>query len=110
MLSTPKAVEILADASHGQNLPQYVIQSLVDAGWKGITDLNKRELLSGPDEEFYWDSWNEVLDNATFEMNGGLWRLHQDGDLFALNETMMTPQEYHNFHGEYPEWFKEESE
>lgn len=39
-----------------------------------------------PDNEFYWDDWQEILDNAFAFERGVKWYLYQDGDLFAIPE------------------------
>jgi len=42
-----------------------------------------------------------VLDYATLkDDNGHVWRLWQDGDLWAYCEELMTDAEYSNFFGE----------
>lgn len=46
----------------------------------------RTELTSGPDNEYYWDTWTQVLDSAWHEdpETGLVWRLYQDGDLFMV--------------------------
>ena len=39
----------------------------------------------------------EVLNYATFTENGNVWRLYQDGDLWALCFELMTAKEKENF-------------
>lgn len=50
-----------------------------------------RTLADGETErgEFYWDTWQTVLDNAilTDPQSGLRFRLHQDGDLFLVPEA-----------------------
>jgi len=36
--------------------------------------------LFGPDDEWYWDAWDTVLNNAEFE--GRILHLGESGDLF----------------------------
>ena len=49
---------------------------------------------SGPDEESYWDSWQEVLDSAEWEEDGENWRLHQSGDLWKVRSDAQLPEEF----------------
>ncbi|AQW88558.1 hypothetical protein pEaSNUABM50_00031 [Erwinia phage pEa_SNUABM_50] len=104
-------VELLCDSHHGVYIPQIMIHRLKDNGWRNIP-LNAVEVLSHPDNEDYWDTWNQVLDNAEWhdEYTTQVFKLHHDGDLWAYCEASMSPTEYHNMFGEYPEWFNEELE
>lgn len=48
--------------------------------------LSEREIqvLSDPEHEFYWETWDSIL-NRDFIVNGETWTLYQDGDLWAVN-------------------------
>lgn len=104
-------VELLCDSHHGIYIPSIMIQRLVDNGWKNIPD-NAVEVLSSPDNEFYWETWEEILQNAEWHDNSTdqVFKLHHDGDLFAVCAESCTPQEYHNIFGEYPEWYNQDDE
>ena len=39
--------------------------------------------LESPDNEYYWDAWDDVL-NKTFIIEGVVCTLEQDGDLWAI--------------------------
>ena len=60
--------------------------------WQGLSD-DDREILANPENELYWDVWQEVLDNAFFvakdepNLLEGKWTLYQDGDLWAVHES-----------------------
>lgn len=42
-------------------------------------------LKDGAEHEFYWDTWDYVLDNAYFiDSDGKRWTLYQDDDLFVI--------------------------
>lgn len=54
--------------------------------------------LIGPDQEFYWESWDEILSHAVHtDANGNKWMLHQDGDLWCYCVELMTDEEKTNF-------------
>jgi hypothetical protein len=55
-------------------------------GWEGIDEQDKNTCLNGPDEEWYWEAWDNILQNATYTdpNDGSVWGLYQDGDLFAF--------------------------
>lgn len=78
-------MELLCDSHHGQFIPQIMARRLFDAGWSGIDLSDVVELEAGPYEcEWYWDTWDNVLNNAQFtDEDGVIWHLYQDGDLFA---------------------------
>jgi hypothetical protein len=66
----------------------------------GLTDANREqwEDCKNPDSEFYWDAWQWVLDNAKFtDLNGDIFTLYQDGDLWGLCVERMTDEEKRNF-------------
>lgn len=39
------------------------------------------------DAERYWEDWDKVIDEAVLEIDGERFRLHQDGDLWAVPEA-----------------------
>ena len=87
---------LLSDA-RGQYLPQNFIECYSASKW-GVTDEDAETLLAGPGQEWYWETWDDVLSYATFtDESGNVWRLYQDGDLFALCDELMTLEEKMNF-------------
>ena len=82
-------MELLCDSHHGQFIPQIMARRLFDAGWSGIDLDDVIELEAGPDEiDWYWDTWNDVLNDAQFtDENGVIWYLYHDGDLFAVTAS-----------------------
>lgn len=53
---------------------------------------------ANPDSEYYWEAWEWILNNAEFTTeDGDKFRLHQDGDLWALCFERMTDEEKVNF-------------
>lgn len=94
-----KSIEIIADSSRGIFIPQHAAESLVP-GWT-ISDTDRETLAAGPDNAYYWDTWFVVLQNAEYtDAAGNVWRLHQDGDLFAYCDGLMSDREYLDFFGE----------
>lgn len=93
------SIEILCDSAHGQYIPQIMTTLLHGAGWQHITDENVAIANAGPDHEWYWENWNNILTNATFTdpNTGDEWSLHQDGDLFAVCVARMSPEENEAF-------------
>ena len=64
----------------------------------GIEDEDAEILASGPDHEFYWERWEDVLNHAQYvDEEGNKYFLSQDGDLWALCYDRMTDEEKSNF-------------
>lgn len=93
----PKAVEILADSSRGIYIPKHFAEACPN--WSGIDQEQYRILNRGPNNVHYWDTWEQVLNNAYYieESTGRKFQLHHDGDLFALCLAEMSPEEKENF-------------
>lgn len=90
-------IEILLSDHHGIYIPKIFAEDF--DGW-GVKDIDKID-LSEVDNEFYWDSWSDVLGYAQHtDSKGNVWRLWQDGDLFAYCEELMSDDEYRDFFGE----------
>ena len=90
-------VEILLSDARGIYIPRDFIQGFDLTKWCGISESDV-EILQDPENEFYWESWESVLNNAKFTADDGrVFSLWQDGDLFAICYEMMTDEEKHNF-------------
>lgn len=93
---------LLLSDSHGIYIPQLYCQ--------GISKSEAKELCldwwavetcqHGPDEEFYWDAWQSILDSAeitepaTLKQQESIWRLHQNGDLWMVRSDVELPEEW----------------
>lgn len=89
---------ILAD-SRGDYIPQIFAQRCT-TNWKNIEPEDLEILLKGPDEELYWDTWESVMDSATYtDPKGYVWKLLSwwGGGLWTYCEELMTDEEKLNF-------------
>lgn len=88
-------MELLCDSHHGQYIPKIMARRLHDAGWFGVELEKVIELEVGPeDNEWYWDTWNDILNYAQFtDEKGEVWFLHHDGDLFAATASDLDEME-----------------
>jgi hypothetical protein len=71
----------LINSAHGVYIPQVFAETI---DWNALDNWNEDQksiLLDGPDNESYWDAWQEILDNCE-TVDGG--RLHQDGDVWVV--------------------------
>ena len=60
--------------------------------------LEDAAILQNPDNEGYWDAWNEVLNYAEFtDSEGNKFELYQEGDLWGICYDKVTTEEKENF-------------
>lgn len=73
----------LIDGCHGIYVPREFVLGHNMSDW-GVSNENMMIILAGPDGEYYWEAWDEILNDAKIIIDGEEWRLAQDGDLFAV--------------------------
>ena len=92
-------INLLLSDVRGIYIPQkfYCVFNLSD--WNINSDtVEGIDDLSSPENEFYWDTWEIVLNSAFFiDKDGHKWVLYQDGELWAICYELMTDEEKHNF-------------
>ena len=77
--------ELFADSSRGVYIPQHFAEAVRRECVTGVTDEQWKILEAGPDQEFYWDVWDEVTDRAELlHPTLGPCYLWQDGDLWIV--------------------------
>jgi hypothetical protein len=94
-------IRILVNSGFGVYIPQAFADMPDSIEW-GLTDKIRDVLLAGPDDDWeqYWDLWNDILGTAVYEdKDGNEWHVHQEGDVFAYCEDLMTDKEYKDFFG-----------
>lgn len=79
-------IECYLDSARGIYIPQAFAKQTRHECVKGVSAEDWEILVAGPDGEYYWDTWSDVLDNATLTdpQTGFVYRLEQDGDLFLI--------------------------
>ena len=93
-------IELLLSDNRGVYIPR----DFADFGgnWDGVSAEDIEILQAGPDHADYWEAWSAIERDASYtDEKGNVWRLYQDGDLFAYCEPLMTDEEYYNFFGEH---------
>ena len=92
------------DSARGIFIPQNFAESISLNEWTGIDKSDFDILLAGPNHEFYWDAWTQVLDNAestcgaTLYQDGDLFLVYRDKALSDLNEYLESVLEYETRH------------
>lgn len=95
---------LLLDSARGAFIPRdFITDGLnnVDekhcSNWHINTD-DALLLALGTDLEWYWETWERVLNDAYFIADDGRkFTLHHDGDLWAICYESMTDEEKQNF-------------
>lgn len=92
------AVILLVNSACGIYVPKIFAAEINQQFLNGVSqdDLNE---LADPENEYYWDTWERVLNNAKVVDNstGQTYHLFQDGDLWLLDYDNMTDEEKENF-------------
>lgn len=89
-MAKPEMMLWLSD-SRGVYIPRDFANSFADraAHVAGVDADTWAILESGPDNESYWDAWQEVCDNATVtDENGVKYRVEQNGDCWLVPHGM----------------------
>jgi hypothetical protein len=98
-MTKPDRLLWLNDA-RGVYIPRDFAQSFGDRAKHvaGVSDENWTILDAGPDHEYYWDVWDEVLTNAVVTDDAGVkYTLHQDGDCWLIPDGMQWSDEKDTF-------------
>lgn len=90
-------INLLLDSARGQYIPRDFIQGFDLTKFSGISDWTI-EQCQNPDSEFYWEAWENILNNAEYKHDDGrVFTLWQDGDLWLICYDNMTDEEKSNF-------------
>lgn len=97
-----KGLELIFDGNRGQYIPQHFATELNISRIQGIDSEDIETLKKGPeDNEYYWDVWDRVLNNAFHvDSQGNTWRFYQDMDLWMYCDELMTTKEKKEFFGD----------
>jgi len=98
--------ELFLDGNRGVYIPQNFAESIDVKDWTGINAEDLDVLRKGPDSEFYWDAWQDVLDHAetrdgrVLHQDGDLWLVARDKAIEDLNKYFEDVLEYEARHGD----------
>ena len=87
---------LLLSDGHGIHIPRLWTAGLTEdecddfsVDWEDV-----RICQGGPDEALYWEAWQAICDSAEWEEDGSMWRLVQNGDLWAVKSDVEIPEEW----------------
>jgi hypothetical protein len=84
--TTPEPALVLLD-SHGVHIPQLWCSDIAESDCEAlhIQWSDVQTCQSGPEEGWYWEAWQTILDDCYMvDERGTRWTLHQDGDLWEV--------------------------
>lgn len=93
-------MQLWLDSGRGVYIPRDFANSFKDraASVAGVRDEDWSTLEKGPDEEWYWEAWTNVTNNAIVtDENGVKYQVHQDGDVWLIPEGMEYQEENDTF-------------
>lgn len=77
--------ELFAGDARGIYIPKFFADNILRKLVTGVSDEDYSILEAGPDHEYYWDAWADVLDNAKVNHPTlGECYLYQEGDLWIV--------------------------
>ena len=99
-MNTNKLIHLL-NSARGVYIPRDFIEHIGQDGLRewGLSDLTQNDLdqLADPSNEYYWEVWEWVLNNAHSDHGNG-WSLYHDGDLWAVSDDF-TMEEWEEHFG-----------
>ena len=78
-------MQLLIDGHYGIYIPKLFCEYYAEK-FEGI-NLEDLETCLDMDNQWYWDSWANILDNAYIIQDGKKYILWQDMDLFLIEEN-----------------------
>ena len=78
-------MQLICDSNRGIYAPQQTILSLAKEIVAQLPQDAVNDVLDGPGNEWYWESWENIL-NQTFTFEGETYRLEQNDDVWMLEE------------------------
>ncbi len=86
-MKNEEKIRCILDGNRGIYIPQAFARQFDLKKWHVATMKDSIiDLESGPDAEFYWESWETILDSAYMKEGKHTWTLYMDGDLFAVRD------------------------
>jgi hypothetical protein len=84
--------ELIIDSNAGIYVPKIFAENFAVL-WDGYDSEDIEILMNGPDNEYYWEAWDNVLrDSYVIDTEGRKWVLYQDSDLWACTEECLTDE------------------
>jgi hypothetical protein len=93
-----EAVVVLLNSALGTYIPQNFVEGFDLDEWSISLSEEDKEIMQDPSNDWYWDVWEEILNNAKYTTaDGDVYTLYQDDDLFAVCFEKMTEEQKKTF-------------
>lgn len=98
---------LICDSNYGVHIPQTVANEFAPCGdspyssghfsgymkftfdWSDVAEESVKILLNGCDEEFYWESWEDVLKNLKIEIDGEKYHIIENVGAWLIPDECM---------------------
>lgn len=105
---------LICDSHHGVHIPHLVVEEFAPYGfscpqlfnhqvitghldgyrrftfdWSDVSKESVKTLLNGCDEEFYWEAWEDVLNNLKIEIDGEEYHMIENEDVWLVPDECM---------------------
>lgn len=88
-------MELLIDSNRGVYIPQIFAENyLFMLANKGEIDKEVLSDISSFENEFYWESWDEILNNAIIKFGNEIGYLYHNEDLWFFPEGEEIPEDF----------------
>ena len=87
-----ETMKLLLDGCNGVHIPRYFSQTQYMTDFyldrvPTVSFMQAMNELSDPNNEFYWEVWDEILSKGYWvDSDGNRWTLWQDGDLWMVRD------------------------
>jgi len=105
---------LICDSNYGVHIPQIVVEEFAPYGlscpqlfnhqiqtghfdgfrkftfdWSDVSEEYVKTLLNGCDEEFYWEAWDNVLNNLKIEIDGEKYHIIENVGAWLIPDECM---------------------
>lgn len=93
-LTFEESAILYIDSHHGVYIPQIFTQYIVPSQWAGISDDDLKACEEGIENEWYWDAWCNIIDNAVLvhPENGMRYYIYHNEDVWLIPEGVDAPE------------------
>ena len=87
---------LIADSHHGQYIPQIIVAGEINNpawDWSAVDQDDINAVISGPENEWYWEAWCNIESNVRITDKNGLeYFLYQNDDVWAVPVGVDIPE------------------
>ena len=90
----PEGTVHFLDGARGVYIPQNFAEIIIRDAVSGVSDEDWKILEAGPDHEWYWETWDGVMNNAVItDSDDEKYVLYQDSDLWLIPKDALWPDQ-----------------